>query len=187
MNEDKNLKHYRSAVSNLTVGFSTMHHREDDGQKVFYPKLSFKDFGLVLDTSSSIHHKGNEFPVKGFISLLERHDGNRANGGDSFWEESESERAMLRTGGFYAQIPPDGITKEDEAVFKWLDVVSTKMTPPQKDQVFEKVDYIFERFKVVNQKKPNKLFNMRRMKSWIILFLGNLEDVGIINQPEEGD
>ena len=172
-------KKYRSRARNVIIGLDKLFARTEIGECIRFPKISFKDHELVLKKGLTYKYKGNEFPHESIMALLDEHPGNTKNGGNTFFEETG---LPLRTfsGQFGFVEPEDWPTKEDEEKIKALKRYAESISPPQKDIVVDTINYMYERLQISNYKKPSKLMNIRRLKSWIDLFVAQLEEEKLV-------
>lgn len=117
------------------------------------------------------------------VEMLRKHPGNKANGGDAFWEQSQADTAGISAlhGKPVAHMPDGGLTAEDLADFRYLAKAVKHLAPAALDNTRARVAKVHERFRILGVAVPPAEFNISRLKGRIVEVLGVLEDNGIWN------
>lgn len=123
------------------------------------------------------------------IEMLRKHPGNRANGGDLFWEQPVQDAAGMAAlnGRMIASMPEGGLTDEDIAMLKALHRSRKGLAPKAMDSIRAQAVKIYERFRMAGIQPPPPEYNINRTKARIIDMLGVIEDEGIWKAGDDED
>ena len=121
------------------------------------------------------------------LPFMRKHRGNKAKGGDVFWEESEADTKALSTLFVKgAELPEGGLTDEDKALLSALKRNCKHIAPPEAPNVRERIVQAIERFKVRGIDSCPPQFTIPRIKARVIELMGLIEDKGIWSADNEG-
>jgi len=129
--------------------------------------------------------KGADKPLitddEDLIKCLRNHSGNKANGGQTFWEETEEVMDAIKVaqGITVAHIPEGGMLDEDVELVRTLYKYSKRIPPPAQDSAMQKLGFAIERFTIRGVTIPPREKGIRILKARMIEALSAMEDAGI--------
>ncbi len=129
--------------------------------------------------------KGADQPLittdEDLISCLRKHSGNDANGGSTFWEETQAvlDSMAVAQGMTIAHVPDGGVTDHDVTMIQKLYGYSKRIPPPAQDTAMLLFGDVIERFSIRGVTIPPRDRGLRLLKARIIEALSSLEDLGV--------
>lgn len=121
--------------------------------------------------------------------MLRKHSGNKAKGGNTFWEENAADTEALNLVEGVPAVTLSGfvLNDQDEENLIYLEKATVRFAPPQLQNVCKRAVEVMQRFGIVGMKPPTPEMGIRRTKARIIELLGVLEDAAIwVNSDEQG-
>lgn len=169
----------------LRISFRKPRGRAQDGKPIPFPDLQFKSGRAVIDQEKYDYWEPGEFET--YFELIQKHPGNRANGGREFWMESANDRdAMdLAAGKIVAHPPFGGMTPQIDKILSTLYSASKTFSPAEQPKVYSKLCEMMDLFSVKGLALPDESYNPRRLRARIIEFLGVLEDLNIWSKEDD--
>lgn len=115
------------------------------------------------------------------VEMLRQHRGNRANGGDDFWEQPEADVAGIAAlhGRTEAFMPEGGMTKDDIADLEYLTVATRVIAPRAVDNIRKRAEKVHTRFRVIGIAVPPLELNITRLRGRVTEIMGVIADKGI--------
>lgn len=121
------------------------------------------------------------------MPLMRKHRGNRANGGNVFWEQSEADTKAFETLFIKsAELPEGGLTNEDRELLVVLKRHCKHIAPPESPNARERIAKAIERFRVRGIDPCPPQFTLARIKARAVELMGMIEDRGIWSAADEG-
>lgn len=159
----------------LVIPFVRAEGKDDNNKAMVRRPIFFKGTSLRLDDE-----KEEDLPK---IRRLREHMGNKANGGNSFWELDVETKAALAASNneVFAAAPKDGVTESDQESLKYLAKLPSALPPPALKKALEHALLIYDRYNIVGIARPNDKMKQNILKATVTMMMDAIETRGIWN------
>ena len=132
----------------------------------------------VLEINPALDYGPKRGKGKGIIARLNKHQLNRCNGGNEFWELDQNalDVMTMAAGELVAREPTGGISKELDAQLEAMYGKINTYKADEHEALVEEICGMFDLFSIMGTQKPTPDYDQMRVKGRLIEFFGILKE-----------